>query len=447
MQDVDENANKGEDEKEESADSNTNPRYSGIMSNKRLRSKVWDDFIPSFVDGKVARAECKHCHRVYNCSSTNGTGSLLRHQANCSTGTHKRPRQHEHTSLPDPMQKKLPFFPSSQKKHSGTTDASPEQGLTLPGVHTNDTNTKNQEVDQNGSHDKLVVPEQKNLASLKQAIPTGINCKNQEVKLIFSHEEIVRVLSIHGHNPSMMEQDRFKKLVAYLNPMVKMPSFLYLNTHFLNLCEQEESKLKEKLIALRSRVCLSAYVWRYDPRPHLAFLCLTVHYIDDKWEKQQKIIRFHAVNPSCNAKELGDIIWASIIKWHLGGKIFSIILDDAFIDDTVALDVKASLQKQNKLAANHSFFVVRYATHVLDQVIQVGLDELDTYMGKSAKFSKYTTGPTPSVVQYSNCNYAPSTKDWKHAKKICKILQDFHKHMDSMHSFPSPTIFLTSCGM
>jgi len=296
MQDVDENANKGEDEKEESTHSNTSPLYSGEMSNKRLRSKVWDDFIPSFVDGKVARAECKHCHRVYNCSSTNGTGSLLRHQANCSSGTHKRPRQHEHTSLPDPMQKKLPFFPSSQKKHSGTTDASPEQGLTLPGVHTNDTNTKNQEVDQNGSHGKLVVPEQKNRASLKQVIPTGTNCKNQEVKQNFSHEEIVRVLSIHGHNPSMMEQDRFKKLVAYLNPMVKMPSFLYLNTHFWNLCQQEESKLKEKLIALCSRVCLSAYVWRYDPRPHLAFLCLTVHYIDDKWEKQQKIIRFHAVH-------------------------------------------------------------------------------------------------------------------------------------------------------
>ncbi|KAG0543565.1 hypothetical protein BDA96_02G201000 [Sorghum bicolor] len=320
MQDMDDNANKGEDEKEESTDNNTSPLYSGIMSNKRLRSKVWDDFIPSFVDGKVARAECKHCHRVYNCSSTNGTGSLLRHQANCSTGTgtHKRPWQHEHTSLPDPMQKKLPSFHPAKR------------------------NT------------------QKNLASLKQVIPTDTNCENRE--------GIVH----HGHNPSMIEQDRFKKLVAYLNPMVKMQSFLYLNTYFLNLCQQEESKLKEKLIALRSRACLSAYMWRYDPRPHLAFLCLTVHYIDDKSEKQQKIIRFHAVNPSCNAKELGDIIWASIINWHLGGKIFNIILDDAFIDDTVALDVNASLQKQNKLAANRSFFVVRYATHVLDHVIQSG---------------------------------------------------------------------------
>jgi len=223
----------------------------------------------------------------------------------------------------------------------------------------------------------------------------------------------------------MIEQDRFKKLVAYLNPMVKMQSFLYLNTYFLNLCQQEESKLKEKLIALRSRACLSAYMWRYDPRPHLAFLCLTVHYIDDKSEKQQKIIRFHAVNPSCNAKELGDIIWASIINWHLGGKIFNIILDDAFIDDTVALDVNASLQKQNKLAANRSFFVVRYATHVLDHVIQVGLDELYTYMGKSAKFSKYTTGPTPSIVQYSNCTMHLQLKSGKMQRKFVRSCRIF----------------------
>jgi len=61
--------------------------------------------------------------------------------------------------LARPNAEEATFFPSSQKKHSSTTDASPEQGLTLPGVHTNDTNTKIREVDQNGSHDKLVVPE------------------------------------------------------------------------------------------------------------------------------------------------------------------------------------------------------------------------------------------------------------------------------------------------
>ncbi|CAN6166832.1 unnamed protein product [Urochloa humidicola] len=456
MEDVHGNANKGIDGQEETTDSNPSPLYSATKSNGRLRSKVWDTFMPSFVDGKVARAECKHCHQVLKCTGTNGTGSLLRHQANCSTRTQKRSRQHEHTSLPEPKQQKLPFLPSNQKKCLGTTDAFPEQRLASPG--TDDANTMNQEVDQNGSYDRFMVPEQKNLASrststdknmenqahrevasCEPVIPTGTNWKNREVKQNYSCEEIIRVLPMHGHHPTMMELDRFKKLVAYLNPMVKMPSFIDLNINSWKLFQEEESKLKDKLVTLRSRVCLSAYVWHYNPRS--SFLCLSVHYIDNEWEKQHKIIRFRAVGPSCSAKELSGIIFRAIEEWRLGGKIFSIILDDAFIDETVASDVKDRLQKWKKLAANRSMFVVRYATHLLDQVIQVGLDELDTYMEKSEKFSKYTMGSTPSVVRHSNCSYAPSIKDWKHAQKICEMLQDFHKDMDFMHNFPSPTNF------
>lgn len=458
MEGVHENANKGINEQEESTDSNPSPLYSDTKLNKKLRSKVWDTFVPCFVDGKLARAECKHCHQVLKCIGANGTGSLLRHQANCSTRTQKRSRHHEHTSLPDPKQQKLPFLPSSQKKCLGITDASPEERLVLPGTCPSDSNFKYQEVDHNGSHDEFVVPDQKNPAShsisadknteiqshkeialSEQVIPTGANWKNQEVKHNYSREEIIRVSSMYGHHPTMMELDRFKKLVAYLNPTVKIPSFIDLNVHSWKSFEEEESKLKEKLVTLRSRVCLSAYVWHYNPC--LAFLCLSVHYIDDEWKQQQKIIRFRHVDPSCNAKELSNVIFVAIEEWHLGGKVFSIILDDAFIDDTVASEVKTSLQKWNKLAANHSLFVVRYATHLLDQVIQVGLDELDTYMEKSAKFSKYAMGSTPSVVQYSNCSYRLSKEDWIHAEKICKMSQDFHKHMDFMRNFPSPTNF------
>src|SRR5688572_1949247 len=104
----------------------------------------------------------------------------------------------------------------------------------------------------------------------------------------------------------MVEQDGFRKLVAWLNPMVKMPSHFDLMGNSWKLHDQEQSRLKESLKALRSQVCLSAYMRHYDPR--LAFLCLRVHYIDGEWVKQQKIIRFSPVNPSCNADELSDII-------------------------------------------------------------------------------------------------------------------------------------------
>ncbi|WVZ64832.1 LOW QUALITY PROTEIN: hypothetical protein U9M48_014301 [Paspalum notatum var. saurae] len=153
-EDVHENANNGIDEE----DSIGNPT-------------VWDVFIPTFVDGKVARAECMLCHRVFNYCSTNGTSSLLRHHATCRSRTSKRPRHQGLTSLPsiqntlvasgsDPKQKKLSFLPSSQKKCLSTADASPEQKqLALPDTYT-DTKRKNQEVDQNGSHEELVVPEE-----------------------------------------------------------------------------------------------------------------------------------------------------------------------------------------------------------------------------------------------------------------------------------------------
>ncbi|KAL6846634.1 hypothetical protein ACP4OV_024082 [Aristida adscensionis] len=466
MEDVVDNANNISDQ-EESTGSIPGPLFSGTNLNKRLRSKVWDDFIPTFVDGKIDRAECMHCHHVFR--GTHGTGSLLRHQAKCKPRTLKKPRQQEHTSFwpstkkstvakgSDPKQKKLPFWPSSQKAYIGTEDAMPVQkGLALPDTPTN-MDEKNREVDHNGSHEELAAPEPKHPAlpdisadnnesnqsdmeitiAEQKNIPSDMNQKNQEADQDRSREEFIRIFAMHGHLPRMMEQEGFRKLVAWLNPAVKLPSYCEMMANTQNLFQIEKCKMKEKLATLRSRVCLSAYMWHYDPV--LAFLCLRVHYIDDEWEKQEKIIALRSVDSSCNAKELSDIILGVIGQWDLDRKIFCVILDDSFINDSVALNVKANLQEGNPLAANRSLFVVRYASHLLHQIIQVGLDELDKIMERLSKRSRYTKSPIPSAVQYPNYRYAPSSKDWKTAKRICEILEDFHGYMDTMRRWRSPT--------
>jgi hypothetical protein len=69
-------------------------------------------------------------------------------------------------------------------------------------------------------------------------------------------------------------------------------------------------------------------------------LCLSVHYIDDEWEKQKNIIAFCAVDPSCSAEKLSFIILRAIGEWGLDDKVFSITLDDAFVDDSVASKIK-----------------------------------------------------------------------------------------------------------
>ncbi|XP_034578777.1 zinc finger BED domain-containing protein RICESLEEPER 1-like [Setaria viridis] len=454
-------------EQDESTGSIPSPLFTGTKLNKRLRSKVWDDFIPTYVDGKVTRAECMHCHQVF--SGTNGTSSLIRHLTNCIPATQKRPKMQEHTSFPfmqkvkiaagsDLRQKKLSFLPSSQKKCTDTKVTAPEQELALPDIPTN-TNRKNQDVDQNGSHEGPAAPEQKNHSLLgistdnnrknlstkeimlpkQMVIPVDTSQKHQEVDQDTSHEELIEMLAMHGHLPRMVEQDGFRKLVAWLNPKIKMPSHDDVMVYTSNLFQKEKSKLKEELIALCGRVCLSVYMWHYDPIS--PFLCLRVHYIDDEWEEQQKIIVFRAVDSSCAANELSDIILGAIEQWGLDGKIFCIILDDAFIDDSVASSVRANLQERNPLTAKRSLFVVRYATHLLDQVIQVGLDELGKIMEKLSKCSKHTKSLAPSAVQYPNCRYAPSSEDWRTARKICSILDDLHKHVDFALEYPTPAHF------
>ncbi|OEL24042.1 hypothetical protein BAE44_0014940, partial [Dichanthelium oligosanthes] len=255
----------------------------------------------------------------------------LTSKAKCSPGiqTQKRPKLHEHTSLPprqkntaaaisDPKQKKLPFLLSSYKKGSGTA-----------------------------------APDQKNLA----AISTDKDKKNQGVDQDISHEELVKILAMHRHATRMVEQDDFGKLVAHLNP---------------------------------------------------------------------------------RTEELSYTILGAIGEWGLDDKVFSVILDDAFVDDSVASNLKASLQKRNKVATNQSLLVARYATHLLDELIQVGLDELDRVMERFTKCSRYQMDSTPSLVYSPNCRYAPSMEAWTKAQKICHILEDFHKHKDFVHKFPSP---------
>uniref|UniRef100_A0A8I6YRV3 BED-type domain-containing protein n=1 Tax=Hordeum vulgare subsp. vulgare TaxID=112509 RepID=A0A8I6YRV3_HORVV len=442
-------------EQEESTGSAPGPSFSG-RNTKRLRSKVWDDFTPIFVGTKLVKAECMHCHKVYNVGSS-GTSSLLKHQAKCSTRAHKRPVRDKLQVSPSTQkstvvagsgltQKKLPFSLTSQKKYLSTADAMlQKKGLALRGIP----NAMNQEVDQNSFHDELAEHKQKNqlgaaFAGPEQDIPTNMNRKNLEVDQGELHKELVRIFAAHGHSPSIRAHDRFSKFVACLNPMVKMPDEYVMHRYFKELFDKQKTKLKEKLAALRSRVCLTAYVWHHDLLS--TFLCLSVHYIDDEWEKQKNIIKFHTVDPSCSGEELSRSILYAIDDWGLRDKVFSIILDDAFPDDSVTSDVKARLQKWNLRSANQSvstsvnqsLFVIRYATHLVKQVIQVGKDEIEKVMQKSTKCSKYIKGHIPSVVHYPNHRYALTPGGWKNAKKICKVMEDLQRHMDEIHNCCNP---------
>uniref|UniRef100_A0A0E0QQT4 BED-type domain-containing protein n=1 Tax=Oryza rufipogon TaxID=4529 RepID=A0A0E0QQT4_ORYRU len=447
-------------EQEESSGSAPSPLFLGTRP-KRLRSKAWDDFTPIYIDGKVAKAECMHCHQVFVSNSTSGTSSLLKHQSKCNPHAQKRAMQQKLPFLPssqknlttlnsDPRQKKLLFLPISQKKCSDTADVMPHKKDPALPNSMNDTNRKSQEVDKSGSREELATPEQKNLTLRhvptnnndqshdehpvpeQKNNPTGTNMKNPETDQNGSNG-LIQTMAMCGYLPLMMHNDRFRKCLPCFDSMVNMPANINIYLDFIQLFDKEKAKLKERFAALSSRVCLSAHVWHYVQQ--LAFLCLSVHYIDEEWERQQKIIRFCHVGPSCDAGELSSVILGAIEKWGLRDKLLQMSKP---ISRNGIFTVQNRASRNRIHTAKQSLFVIRYGTHLLDQVIQVGLDELDKIMEKSVMCSKFMEGLTSSAVKYSNNNYAASGKDWTCARRICDTLEDFHRCIDIMPNFPCP---------
>lgn len=57
--------------------------HSTFRYKHRKRSKVWEEYKPVFLNGKVQFAECLYCQSRMSCKDSNGTSHLWRHQKIC----------------------------------------------------------------------------------------------------------------------------------------------------------------------------------------------------------------------------------------------------------------------------------------------------------------------------------------------------------------------------
>ena len=78
-----------DDDDEEDNSIRAEAAFEGVHSHStfrykhKKRSKVWEEYKPIFLNGKVQFAECLYCHSRMSCKDSNGTSHLWRHQKIC----------------------------------------------------------------------------------------------------------------------------------------------------------------------------------------------------------------------------------------------------------------------------------------------------------------------------------------------------------------------------
>ncbi|KAJ1267544.1 hypothetical protein BS78_07G064700 [Paspalum vaginatum] len=254
--------------------------------NSRFRSKVWKDFIPFYVEGRVQGADCVHCNK--RLSADKGRSHLNRHAQTCPARNGNSVNHQKgvlfQSSIPSFKSKlhdelspaltngKVQIAEYASKFLKGSSgDRSPVERhiLALPAM----------DVTNNLEHN----------TAPPQTAPDISRKFDQES----SYHELTRMIISHGYPLSIVEHEEMKRFAKSLNPAFNMASSIDIEEYSTLLFQKEKADLKEKIALLSHRVSLSASVWApHGPEASVKYLCLAVHFIDSDWKLQRKIIKF-----------------------------------------------------------------------------------------------------------------------------------------------------------
>lgn len=132
-------------------------------------------------------------------------------------------------------------------------------------------------------------------------------------------------------------------------------------------------------------------------------MCITLHWVDDDWCIQKRIVTFSHVEGRHTGVRLSEVFTTSMLRWFVEKKIFSLTLDNASANDVAVKDIISELKKHSPLVCNGMFFHVRCACHILNLVAKDGLQEIESTIEKIKSFVNAVKGSPLQWEELMKC--------------------------------------------
>ncbi|KAK1280524.1 hypothetical protein QJS04_geneDACA024144 [Acorus gramineus] len=199
------------------------------------------------------------------------------------------------------------------------------------------------------------------------------------------------MIAKHNYPFNMVEHEFFEVFLNNLQPQFNLLFKNSVRADIIKLHKEEKEKLYIHFDNLSSRISLTTDMWTSDQ--NIGYCCLTSHYID-AWQLHHKILGFPSVECPHDAETLTRVVMDLILEWNIDKKLFSLTLDNASTNDAMVRSLKSSLTDKTLLPLNGELFHVRCSAHILNLIVQDGLEEIKEMIQKirnSAKYVKRTT--------------------------------------------------------
>ena len=105
-------------------------------------------------------------------------------------------------------------------------------------------------------------------------------------------------------------------------------------------------------------------------------MVLTSHWIDANWNLQKRVLNFVHLDPPRRGIEISDAIFKCLIEWGIENKVYTISIDNASNNDTAIKILREIFSRKRSLLCGGKLFHVRCCAHILNIMVQYGLQEI-----------------------------------------------------------------------
>ena len=88
-------------------------------------------------------------------------------------------------------------------------------------------------------------------------------------------------------------------------------------------------------------------------------MCVTIHWIDDNWRMQKRIICFFNVKGRHTGAKLSESFTEVMVKWYIENRLFALTLDNASSNEVAVNDIISDLKENanSSLVCDGMFFM------------------------------------------------------------------------------------------
>ena len=205
----------------------------------------------------------------------------------------------------------------------------------------------------------------------KKGITTVVPYKYDEEA---SLRKFYLAIVMHEYPFNISEHEYFVEFIKSLRPSFPIKSRVTIRKEIMSMFLKEKDQLYAYFKSVSCRFSATMDMWTSNQNK--SYMCVTLHWIDDNWCIQKRIVNFVHVEGRHTGTKLSETFTELMVKWYVDKRLFALTLDNASANEVAVRDIIADLRANasaSSLVCDGIFFHVRCACHIRNLVARDGL--------------------------------------------------------------------------